>query len=145
MTTPPLTGRETQVLTYIRGYMGQRGYPPTLRETGEACGLDSASSVKYVLERLAAKGYITREPGKQRAITIHGLAAGPGRDRSAGDGQALAARELLAEAGRQRERAKSFTAAAQAAGDQADAAVAEACRILDGAPADGGQALDGGP
>ena len=50
--------------------MEQRGYPPSMREIGEAAGLASPASVKYQLEVLEEKGWIRRDPTRGRALEI---------------------------------------------------------------------------
>lgn len=65
-----LTRRERQVLEFIRDTVTSRGFPPTLRETAKAVSLASTNSVADVLRRLTDKGYIRRESGKPRAITL---------------------------------------------------------------------------
>lgn len=75
---PLLTWRQAKALRFIRAHITKHGYPPSMRETGDAVGLASTSSVQYVLSQLVAKGYITRDAGKQRAIRIQdGSEGGP--------------------------------------------------------------------
>jgi repressor LexA len=50
--------------------METNGYPPSMREIGEAAGLSSPSSVKYQLEALEAKGWIRRDPSRGRALEV---------------------------------------------------------------------------
>src|SRR5215472_17214119 len=67
-----LTWRQRKVLQVIRESVQKRGYPPSMRETGEAVGLTSTSSVSYQLSTLQRKGYLHRdpavrpEPGRER-------------------------------------------------------------------------------
>ena len=77
---PALTWRQAKVLRFICAHIAEYGYPPTLRETADACGLVSTSSVSYVLDGLMAKGYITRLPRRPRAVRV--VAAGPSQARS---------------------------------------------------------------
>lgn len=65
-----LTQRQGAILTCIRESVQTRGYPPTMREIGEAVGLDGAASVKRHLDLLTERGYISRVPGSPRAITV---------------------------------------------------------------------------
>lgn len=65
-----LTERQQQVLEYIRTTVAGRGYPPSVREIGEAVGLNSPSTVHSHLNSLVAAGAIKRDPSKPRAIMI---------------------------------------------------------------------------
>lgn len=65
-----LTARQRLVLETIRSSVERRGYPPSMREIGEAVGLTSPSSVKYQLTVLERKGYIRRDPHRPRAIEV---------------------------------------------------------------------------
>ncbi|GGJ13363.1 LexA repressor [Alicyclobacillus cellulosilyticus] len=67
---PDLTRRQREILDFIRRTVAERGYPPSVREIGEAVGLASSSTVHGHLERLQAKGYIRRDPTKPRAIEL---------------------------------------------------------------------------
>jgi repressor LexA len=67
-----LTTRQQRILDYIEHTRDQRGYPPTVREIGEAVGLTSSSSVHSQLAALERKGYLRRDPTKPRAIEVHG-------------------------------------------------------------------------
>jgi repressor LexA len=66
-----LTARQQQVLEFIDAEVRRRGYPPSVREIGEAVGLSSSSTVHAHLAALEDKGYLVREPTKPRAIEIH--------------------------------------------------------------------------
>ena len=68
--TDGLTARQRRILATIGDSLKTRGYPPTMREIGEAVGLTSPSSVKYQLTSLEAKGYIRRDPHRPRAMEI---------------------------------------------------------------------------
>jgi len=57
-----LTWRQRKVLQAIRDFVQKRGYPPSMREIGEAVGLASTSSVAFQLENLQRKGYLHRRP-----------------------------------------------------------------------------------
>jgi repressor LexA len=65
-----LTERQQQVLDYIRKTVADRGYPPSVREIGEAIGLSSPSTVHSHLSALVRAGAIKRDPTKPRAIMI---------------------------------------------------------------------------
>lgn len=65
-----LTSRQLKILQAIKNAMEERGYPPSMREIGEAAGLASPSSVKYQLEALEAKGWIRRDPSRGRALEV---------------------------------------------------------------------------
>jgi repressor LexA len=65
-----LTPRQRRVLDTIRRSVEARGYPPTMREIGEAVGLASPSSVKHQLTTLERKGYLRRDPNRPRAIEV---------------------------------------------------------------------------
>lgn len=65
-----LTNRQSQILTIIRRHVLEKGYPPSVREIGEAVGLRSSSTVHGYLGRLEQKGYIRRDPTKPRTIEI---------------------------------------------------------------------------
>jgi len=65
-----LTARQRLVLETIRSSVTNRGYPPSMREIGEAVGLASPSSVKHQLTALERKGYLRRDPNRPRAIEV---------------------------------------------------------------------------
>jgi repressor LexA len=65
-----LTDRQQQVLDYIRVTVADRGYPPSVREIGEAVGLSSPSTVHSHLNSLVEAGAIRRDPSKPRAIMV---------------------------------------------------------------------------
>jgi repressor LexA len=71
MTEPaPLTARQQQVLDFIDSEIRRRGYPPSVREIGEAIGLSSSSTVHAHLAALQDKGYLHRDPTKPRALEV---------------------------------------------------------------------------
>jgi repressor LexA len=70
MTDTTLTGRQRQILEYIDRQSRERGYPPSVREIGEAVGLTSPSSVHAHLNTLQRLGYLRRDPTKPRAIEV---------------------------------------------------------------------------
>jgi len=65
-----LTPRQRLVLETIRSSVERRGYPPSMREIGDAVGLTSPSSVKHQLTVLERKGYVRRDPNRPRAIEV---------------------------------------------------------------------------
>jgi len=65
-----LTHRQRLVLECIAESVNTRGYPPSMREIGEAVGLASPSSVKHQLASLERKGFIRRDPNRPRAIEV---------------------------------------------------------------------------
>jgi repressor LexA len=65
-----LTPRQRKVLEVIRDAVEHRGYPPSMREIGEAVGLTSPSSVAHQLATLERKGFIRRDPNRPRAIEV---------------------------------------------------------------------------
>ena len=65
-----LTARQQQILTHILETVNERGYPPAVREIGEAVGLSSPSTVHSHLSALVKAGYIRRDPSKPRAIEV---------------------------------------------------------------------------
>ncbi|MBD1371504.1 transcriptional repressor LexA [Hazenella sp. IB182357] len=67
-----LSIRQQAILDYIQREVEAKGYPPSVREIGEAVGLASSSTVHGHLSRLEKKGYIRRDPTKPRAIEILG-------------------------------------------------------------------------
>ncbi len=65
-----LTRRQRQVLMFIEQQIRDRGYPPSVREIGEAVGLTSPSTVHSHLRTLQNLGYLRRDPTKPRAIEV---------------------------------------------------------------------------
>jgi repressor LexA len=70
MTDTELTARQRQVLEVIDAHLRERGYPPSVREIGEAVGLTSPSTVHSHLATLQRLGYLRRDPTKPRAIEV---------------------------------------------------------------------------
>jgi repressor LexA len=94
--TSDLSKRQRAILEYILETVKDRGYPPSVREIGEATGLSSPSTVHAHLGTLQERGYLRRDPSKPRAIDIR---------RHAGDeavrlAEAEAGRHAADEAGR---------------------------------------------
>lgn len=67
-----ISNRQQAILEFIKNEVREKGYPPSVREIGEAVGLASSSTVHGHLERLEKKGMIRRDPTKPRAIEILG-------------------------------------------------------------------------
>ena len=65
-----LTVRQRKVLDVIRNSVDRRGYPPSMREIGQAVGLTSPSSVSHQLHALEKKGYLRRDPNRPRALEV---------------------------------------------------------------------------
>ncbi len=65
-----LTGKRREILEVIEASLRDRGYPPSVREIGEAVGLTSSSSVHAHLATLQKQGYLRRDPTKPRAIEV---------------------------------------------------------------------------
>jgi len=65
-----LTERQRTILEVIRTSVTTRGYPPSIREIGDAVGLTSTSSVAHQLRTLERKGYLRRDPNRPRAVDV---------------------------------------------------------------------------
>ncbi len=65
-----LTARQRRILDFIRTWVERHGYPPSVREIGEAVGLVSPSSVAYQLKELEKKGFLRRDPNRPRAVDV---------------------------------------------------------------------------
>jgi repressor LexA len=65
-----LTGKRREILDFIAAHQRDRGYPPSVREIGEAVGLTSSSTVHTHLTTLQRQGYLRRDPTKPRAIEV---------------------------------------------------------------------------
>ena len=70
LVTADLTARQRRILEFIRGWVERYGYPPSVREIGEAVGLVSPSSVAYQLKALETKGFLRRDPNQPRAVDV---------------------------------------------------------------------------
>jgi len=83
-----LTERQRTILNVIRESVTNRGYPPSIREIGDAVGLTSTSSVAHQLRSLERKGYLRRDPNRPRAVDVRGAddaAAAPVTDLAGSD------------------------------------------------------------
>jgi repressor LexA len=78
-----LTPRQQKVLEVIRESVERRGYPPSMREIGEAVGLTSTSSVAHQLTTLERKGFLRRDPNRPRAVEVRQVV--PDDDTGEGD------------------------------------------------------------
>jgi len=65
-----LTARQRLILDVIKASVEHRGYPPSVREIGEAVGLLSTSSVAHQLTTLQKKGFLRRDPNRPRAVDV---------------------------------------------------------------------------
>ena len=101
-----LTGRQQEIWDFLVGYVDRHGYPPTVREIGEAVGLASPSTVHAHLANLERAGLLKRDPTKPRALELsgHNRGAGGGEGATAVDvhrlplvGEIAAGGPLLAE------------------------------------------------
>ena len=70
MNPRPLTEQQQTVLTFVTGFVEENGFPPTLREIGDAIGHVNVNAVRGHLAALEKKGYITKAPDKARSIQI---------------------------------------------------------------------------
>lgn len=70
MSPTDITDRQRQILDLIMETVERRGYPPSVREIGEAIGLSSPSTVHSHLSALVEGGYLRRDPAKPRAIEV---------------------------------------------------------------------------
>lgn len=67
---PMLSGRQRKILEFIRERVAEKGFPPSVREIGEAVGLTSTSSVAHQLRVLEEKGYVRKDPNTPRALLV---------------------------------------------------------------------------
>lgn len=65
-----LTATQRKIMDFLRDYVDAKGYPPSVREIGDALEMRSTSSVTYQLNRLHLKGYIRRDPNVRRGVVI---------------------------------------------------------------------------
>jgi repressor LexA len=65
-----LSDKQQAILTAIQNSLDARGYPPSMREIGDAVGLSSLSSVTHQLNQLELSGYLRRDPNRPRAMEI---------------------------------------------------------------------------
>jgi len=65
-----LSTRQQNIMKFMFRYMEDKGYPPTIREIGEACGINSTSVVNYNLNKLVSAGYLERSDKVSRGLRI---------------------------------------------------------------------------
>src|ERR687892_2158268 len=65
-----LTQRQQEIFDFIKKYVGEHGYPPTVRDIGHSIGLTSSSTVHAHLANLEKAGVLRRDPTKPRAIEL---------------------------------------------------------------------------
>ncbi len=65
-----LSDKQQAILAYVQSSLDARGYPPSMREIGDAVGLSSLSSVTHQLNQLELSGYLRRDPNRPRAMEI---------------------------------------------------------------------------
>lgn len=75
-----LSARQRDILEFVNSHVDEHGYPPTVREIGQAVGLTSPSTVHAHLARLESAGLIRRDPTKPRALEV--IEGGRGRERA---------------------------------------------------------------
>lgn len=75
MTEKPLTERQQQVLDVVRRSVSENGFPPSVREIGEAVGLKSPSTVKHHLDTLERRGLLQRHSGRPRALDLRNFSS----------------------------------------------------------------------
>lgn len=76
-----LSERQRNILRYIEKYVADHGYPPTIRQIGEATGINSTSVVNYNLNKLVSAGYLSRSSHVSRGLRL--TTAIPGTDKKA--------------------------------------------------------------
>lgn len=93
-----LTARQKQFLEFIESFIAEKGYPPSIRETQKAFHLKSTKGVKDHIDRLVEKGYLTREDGSARALSLPsaGRGANPFDYRAPIIGRVAAGQPILA-------------------------------------------------
>ncbi|WP_307845926.1 transcriptional repressor LexA [Saccharomonospora sp. NB11] len=93
-----LTPRQRKVLDVIRTWVERHGYPPSVREIGEAVGLTSTSSVSHQLKALQRKGYLRRDANRPRAVGVLAIDRDGGASPAAGTATAAAGSDSSDEA-----------------------------------------------
>lgn len=71
----PLTNRQQAVLAFVEEFCRQQGYPPTVREVAAHFGIQPRAAADH-LEALRRKGYLHREPGRSRGLSLRGRIGG---------------------------------------------------------------------
>ena len=75
-----LTKRQQEIFDFVKRYVGEHGYPPTVRDIGKAIGLTSSSTVHAHLGNLERLGLLRRDPSKPRALELLDRAVGSAVD-----------------------------------------------------------------
>jgi len=70
MSEKKLSSRQQKILTFINYHIGEKGYPPTIREIGEECNISSTSVVNYNLNKLEREGMLVRDRKVSRGLTL---------------------------------------------------------------------------
>ena len=65
-----LTGKQKNILNILKKLIARNGYPPTVREIGKEANLSSPATIHFHLKKLEEKGYIKKDPKKNRTIEI---------------------------------------------------------------------------
>ena len=92
-----LTPKQQEIYDYIVQFTQDKGYPPSVREIGQALGLKSPSTVHFHIKGLENAGALTKAAGKTRAMTLTDESAGAKRDRIPLVGNVAAGSPILAE------------------------------------------------
>lgn len=95
-----LSDKQIAILEVIQQSIGRQGYPPSMREIGDAVGLKSLSSVTHQLNQLELSGYLRRDPGKTRAMEVLIDLPGAATENPADSAPALADATLVPMVGR---------------------------------------------
>ncbi len=95
-----LSDKQIAILEVIQQSIGRYGYPPSMREIGDAVGLRSLSSVTHQLNQLELSGYLRRDPGKTRAMEVLIDLPGAAAENPADSAPALADATLVPMVGR---------------------------------------------
>lgn len=92
-----LTPKQQEIYDYIVQFTREKGYPPSVREIGQAVGLKSPSTVHFHIKGLENAGVLTKAAGKTRAMTLTEEEEGPQRDKIPLVGNVAAGSPILAE------------------------------------------------
>ena len=92
-----LTPKQQEIYDYIVQFTQDKGYPPSVREIGQALGLKSPSTVHFHIKGLENAGVLTKAAGKTRAMTLTDASAGAKRDKIPLVGNVAAGSPILAE------------------------------------------------
>ncbi len=92
-----LTPKQQEIYDFIVSFSDEHGYPPSVREIGQAVGLKSPSTVHFHIKGLENAGVITKAAGKTRAMTLTEETEGARRDKIPLVGNVAAGSPILAE------------------------------------------------